>query len=167
MIVATYEEISDMLTKLGPELEVDEIAAYEESKTWAIASSDSGWEAVVLLHYDEASKKLFISGDCGPAPEDKLLSTYEFLLKYNLACIDTGGARFALDGPGGDVSLIFDVPLCGLEAELLGVAIGNFINLLRTMQAMVLCGFEGEDSQRSGRLETDGISEEAKGMIRA
>ena len=167
MIIATYGEVSDMLVKLGPELDVDEIAAYEESKTWAVAASDSGWEAVVLLHYDEASKKLFISGDCGPAPEDKLLTTYEFLLKYNLACIDTGGARFALDGPGGEVSLIFDVSLFGLEADILGTAIGNFINLLRTMQAMVLCGFDGEKPANGGAPDTDGMSNDMQGMIRA
>lgn len=166
-MMTTYEEISAMLTKLGPELEVDEIAAYEESRTWAVATSDSGWEAVILLHYDEASRKLFISGDCGPVPDDKVLSTYEFLLKYNLACIDTGGARFALDGPGGDVSLIFDLPLADLETDMLGVTLGNFINLLRTMQGMVMCGFGDDPSAQSGVTAADKIADQMQGVIRA
>ena len=166
-MMTTYEEVSAMLTKLGPDLDVDEIAAYEESRTWAVATSDSGWEAVILLHYDEASRKLFISGDCGPVPEDKILSTYEFLLKYNLACIDTGGARFALDGPGGDVSLIFDLPLADLETDMLGVTIGNFINLLRTMQAMVICGFGEDPSVQSSVNAADKMADQMQGVIRA
>ena len=166
-MMTTYEEVSAMLTKLGPDLDVDEIAAYEESRTWAVAASDSGWEAVILLHYDEASRKLFISGDCGPVPEDKILSTYEFLLKYNLACIDTGGARFALDGPGGDVSLIFDLPLADLETDMLGVTIANFINLLRTMQAMVICGFGDEPSAQSAAPAVDNMADQMQGVIRA
>ncbi|MEM8985359.1 MAG: type III secretion system chaperone [Pseudomonadota bacterium] len=166
-MIVTYEEISTILTKIGPELEVDEIAAYEESRTWAVATSDGGWDAVILLHYDEASRKLFVSGDCGPVPDDKVLSTYEFLLKYNLACIDTGGARFALDGPGGDISLIFDLPLADLEADTLSVTIGNFINLLRTMQAMVICGF-GEDPSVQGDVNVvDGMTDRMQGAIRA
>lgn len=165
-MIATYEEISAMLTKLGPELDVDEIAAYEESKTWAVATSDSGWDAVILLHYDEASRKLFISGECGPVPDDKVLSTYEFLLKYNLACIDTGGARFALDGPGGDVSLIFDLPLADLEMEMLGATVGNFINLLRTMQAMVICGF-GDDPSAQNSAHSVDEANQMQGAIRA
>ena len=32
-MMTTYEEVSAMLTKLGPDLDVDEIAAYEESRT--------------------------------------------------------------------------------------------------------------------------------------
>lgn len=166
-MMTTYEDISAALTKLGPELDVDEIAAYEESQTWAIATSDAGWEAVILLHYDEASRKLFFSGDCGPVPEDKTLSTYEFMLKYNLACIDTGGARFALDGPGGDVSLIFDLPLVDLEEDRLRVAIVNFINLLRTMQAMVICGFGDDASERTEMLPVDEITNKLQGVIRA
>ena len=166
-MMTNYEDISGMLTKLGPELDVDEIAAYEESQTWAIAASASGWEAVILLNYDEASQKLFISGDCGPVPEDKTLSTYEFLLKYNLACIETGGARFALDGPGGDVSFIFDLPLADLEEDMLGVAIGNFINLLRTMQAMVICGFGGDAVKPNNPLPIDEMTNNIQGVIRA
>ncbi|MEM9618009.1 MAG: type III secretion system chaperone [Pseudomonadota bacterium] len=166
-MIATYEEISEILTKLGPELEVDEIAAYEESQTWAVATSDGGWEADILLHYDEPSRKLYISGDCGPVPEDKVLSTYEFLLKYNLACIDTGGARFALDEPGGDVSLIFDLPLAELETEVLGATISNFINLLRTMQAMVICGFGDDPSSQEATGAADTMADHMQGAIRA
>ena len=166
-MMTTYEEVSAMLAKLGADLDVDEIAAYEESRTWAVATSDSGWEAVILLHYDETSRKLFISGDCGPVPEDKILSTYEFLLKYNLACIDTGGARFALDGPGGDVSLIFDLPLADLETDMLGVTLANFINLLRTMQAMVICGFGDEPSAQSAAPAVDNMADQMQGVIRA
>ena len=166
-MIATYEDVSGMLTELGPELDVDEIAAYEESQTWAIAASDAGWDSVVLLHYDETSRKLFISGECGPVPDDKTLATYEFLLKYNLACIDTGGARFALDGPGGDVSLIFDLPLAELETQMLGATITNFINLLRTMQAMVICGFSAEAEKREAAPVLDEMKNQMQGAIRA
>ncbi len=166
-MMTNYEDISSMLTNLGPELEVDEIAAYEESQTWAIAASASGWEAVILLNYDEASGKLFVSGDCGPVPEGKTLSTYEFLLKYNLACMETGGARFALDGPGGDVLLIFDLPLADLEKDKLGVAITNFINLLRTMQAMVICGFGGDAPGQNKSAPVAEMTQNLPGAIRA
>lgn len=166
-MITTYDEISSMLMKIGPEIEVDEIAAYEESQTWAIAASDAAWEAVILLHYDEASGKVFISGDCGPVPEDKVSSTYEFLLKYNLACIDTGGARFGLEGPGGDVSLIFDLPLSGLEESQLATTIKNFVNLLRTMQAMVICGFGDDSTAQNGAPKAGEMKNQLQGAIRA
>jgi hypothetical protein len=165
-MMATYEQISEMLTKLGPELDVDEIAAYEESRSWAVAASGEGDDNTILLHYDETSGKVFISGECGPVPENKVLSTYEFLLTYNLACLDTGGARTALDRPGGDVSLIYDLPLAELEAEKLGVAITNFIGLLKTMQAMIICGV-GDAVARAEEPDTNEIANQMSGAIRA
>lgn len=163
-MTTTFEEISQMLAELGPELDVDEIAAYEDQNSWAIAISDDVRETAMSLDHDEESGKLFMFGELCPPPEEKLLSTYEFLLSYNLACIETGGARMALDSAGGSVVLIHDVPLAELRKEQLGVVLGNFINLMRTMWAVVMNG-AGDANDPASTVKPDDAS--MKAAIRA
>ena len=139
-MTTSFVSISQMLSELGPDLDVDEIAAYEEQNSWAIAISGDSRETAMSLDYDEASGKLFMFGELCAPPAEKLLSTYEFLLSYNLASIETGGARMALDTAGGSVVLIHDIPLAGLRKEQLGVVLSNFINLVHTMWLVVMNG---------------------------
>ena len=128
-----------MLTELGPELGVLEIAAFEDQQSWAIAVDDDT-EEMLTLDYDAAAGKLFITAELGAPPSDRLLASYEFLLQYNLFWADTGGLRMALDGPGGNVVQMYDLPLQGLTAQQLGAVIGSFIARMRLMKGMLAKG---------------------------
>ena len=95
-MIKSYEDISQMLGEIGPELEVEEIAAFEEEQSWMIAIDDET-SLALSIDYDAPSGKLVLVGNLGPPPDDQLLGTYEYLLAYNLAWSQTGGVRMALD----------------------------------------------------------------------
>jgi hypothetical protein len=47
------------------------------------------------------------------------------LLVYNAAWRETGGGRLALDEPGGEVMLIFDLAATGLDVSALQAVLAN------------------------------------------
>lgn len=145
-MIETYETVSGMLAELGPRLEVSEIAAWEGQHSWAIAVDADG-ETVLTLDYDEATAKLYVTAELGPLPQDRLPYSYDFLLRYNHCWAETDGVRMALDGPGGNVVQIFDVSLHDLDSDKLGTVLRNFIDLTRTMRAMVRNGFGETDGE--------------------
>ncbi|MCG8693878.1 MAG: type III secretion system chaperone [Minwuiales bacterium] len=145
-MIETYETVSEMLAELGPRLEVLEIAAWEEQLSWAIAVDG---DTVLTLDYDAATAKLYIAAELGPPPQDRLPSTYDFLLRYNLCWAETDGVRMALDGPNGNVVQVFDISLHDLDSDKLGTVLPNFIALTRTMRAVVRNGISEPDSGSS------------------
>jgi hypothetical protein len=140
-MIVSYEAVSQMLTELGPSLNAEEIAAFEEGQSWAIAFDD---ETIISLDYEPDTAKLYFTGDLGAPPEDKLFTTYEFLLQYNRYWSETDGVRMALEKPGGNVAQIFDLSLHDLEAHKLGTVLENFLMLMRTMRAVLQQGVAGD-----------------------
>lgn len=143
-MATTYEEISEILAKLGPFLDAEEIASIENDRCWAIALDEEGAETLAL-DYDEETGKLFISATLGAPPAERLLSTYEYLLGYNLMWAETGGVRMALEESGGEVVMLHDIVLTGLTGEKLGTVLKNFVALMRAQQLIVNQGLGDDD----------------------
>ena len=141
-MIVSYETVSQMLTELGPSLNAEEIAAFEEEQSWAIAIDD---DTIISLDYEPDTAKLYFTGELGTPPDDKLFTTYEFLLQYNRYWSETDGVRMALEKPGGSVAQIFDLSLHDLEVHKLGTVLENFVILMRTMRAVLRQGI-GDDT---------------------
>ena len=144
-VIETFDSISQMLSELGPTLDVLEITAFEEQESWAIALDDAA-DTTLALDYDAATAKLYISADLGAPPSDHLLATYDFLLQYNAFWAETGGVRMALDGPAGNVLQLFDMSLHDLQAHQLGNVLQNFAAQIQVMRAMLAKGIGTDDA---------------------
>ena len=138
-MIATYDQISGMLSEIGPILDLSEIAAYEDLQSWDIAVDDETGQ-LVTLHHDTDNHRLCMVGEVGPVNEDKLTETYSFLLQFNRFWDDNGGSRLALDDADGPVCLIVDVSLYELTTERLTAAIARFTELSRMLAAMIAEG---------------------------
>lgn len=153
--MASYEEINQMLAEIGPEMEVVEISAFEESQSWLIAL-DEDTEDALALHCVEPMGKLVFAVDLGAPPEGKEAKTHEYLLAYNSAWADTDGVRMALDMDSGGIVQLYDLPLHALTADLLGSVIGNFLQLMVTMRAIVIEGIGDPQPPGGGHTTAHG-----------
>ena len=69
---------------------------------------------------------LVISASVGTPPHEDRLRMYELMLQFNNQWHLTGGLRLALEGPAGSGSMIFSVPVEGLENSQLATILANF-----------------------------------------
>lgn len=95
-----------LLQELGPVTpEIDAVMQQDES-CWLLVLED---ESSITVEWTGNPDRLVLSTALGRPSENAQLSVYETLLSYNLLWQDTGGVRMAIDGPNGDVILIYDL----------------------------------------------------------
>ena len=116
------ERIRQMMKEIGAQMDLGEVLEFDEGQLWTLAVTE---EIVVEVDYDEAFDKLVFSTHVGPVPEKARLMVYELVLQYNYSWETTGGGRIALDGPGGDLILIFDQPATDIESSQLQTLVTN------------------------------------------
>lgn len=95
-----------------------------EDDAWLLSFDD---KPEILVEWADQPERLVLSACLGRATEPQRLAVYETLLSYNLLWQDTGGVRMALDGPEGEVFLIYDlfddqVSVVDLQGVLLNLA---------------------------------------------
>ncbi|MEM6546639.1 MAG: type III secretion system chaperone [Pseudomonadota bacterium] len=120
-----FADISEMLLKAGPELDVEEIAAVEETESWLVALDDET-EQTVSLTLDTTLGKLFLSTEIGQPPEERLADTLDHALAFNLASVETGGLRIGREAELGEFVLLGDLSTANLDAEVLAQMLSAF-----------------------------------------
>jgi hypothetical protein len=106
MSTAIPESIQLLMQEIGPATpEIDAVMQSEEG-SWAVQFED---ETVVQIEWADEPSRLVLSSALGQARPEMRLPVYETLLSYNLLWQDTGGVKAALAGPGGEVSLLYEL----------------------------------------------------------
>jgi hypothetical protein len=106
MSTAIPESIQLLMQEIGPATpEIDAVMQSEE-RSWAIQFDD---ETVVQVEWADEPSRLVLSSALGQVNPEMRLPVYETLLSYNLLWQDTGGVKAALAGPGGEVSLLYEL----------------------------------------------------------
>ncbi|MEM1410460.1 MAG: type III secretion system chaperone [Pseudomonadota bacterium] len=140
---ASFEDVTAMLTSLGPDLDVSAITALSEERSWAIAIDEDG-EEIIGVELDDADERLVFNATLGMPPVGRELATYRFLLGLNAGWPETGGVWTALGPDEHEVIVFVGLPLFHLTAGTLGTVIKNFVATRGMLTALVAVGI-GED----------------------
>lgn len=107
-------ELNFLMDQLANSVDGIMVEKAPDDNAWGVAFTEGQF---LLIEYTEELKKLVISSDLGkPRIEDRK-GFYEMLLLVNSQWRETGGIRFALDGPDGSVQLLADQQAEGIHAN--------------------------------------------------
>src|SRR5262245_34313193 len=117
------ERVQVLIEEIGPSMPDVEAVAQDGDFSWAVAFPDN---LVVVLELDPTGRRLMAAIDVGRPEEEDKFEAYETALTYGYLWRDTGGARLALGGPDGELTLLTDLEvaeltLADLQATLLDV----------------------------------------------
>ncbi|MEM9840706.1 MAG: type III secretion system chaperone [Pseudomonadota bacterium] len=140
---ASFDDVTAMLTSLGPDLDVSAISALSEERSWAIAIDDDGAE-IIGIELDETDGRLVFNAHLGVPPAERELATYRFLLGLNAGWPETGGVWTGIGPDDHEIIVFVGLPLLHLTADVLGTVIKNFIAARGTLTALIAAGI-GED----------------------
>jgi Tir chaperone family protein CesT len=133
--MATPDQIESLMAEVGPLLDPLEVASFPEESVWSVQIDE---DILLLIDFDVAQDKLVLNCDVGQPPHGDRSRLYELMLNYNFHWDQTGGARLAVDAPGGNVVLIFDVPADELEITGFAAILENFTETARNWRQIVM-----------------------------
>ena len=100
-------ELAQMLMQeLGPQITEIDAVLQQDDTCWVLVLAD---ETSITVEWAANPERLVLSSGLGRPVQGAELAVYETLLSYNLLWQDTGGVRMAIDGPQGEVLLIYDL----------------------------------------------------------
>jgi hypothetical protein len=144
------EQVHDLMSGIGPLLELLEVTEFDEENVWTLVVDE---ETVVFADYQDEGERLVLSTEVGAPPPGDRKGLYELLLTYNNQWGETGGVRLALDAPDGSVVQIYDLALAGLDLPKLQAVIGNFVDVARAWREIVARGGEGGGEPAAGPID--------------
>ena len=120
----SLETMQNLMKEIGPL--TDEILSIglRGENQWEVVLED---EILMVIDYAEEAHKLTFSLNVGTPPEGDRMALYEALLTQNALWQETGGMHAALEGPGGDVLMVFDLFALELDVSELSTVIGRLI----------------------------------------
>lgn len=116
-----FSQAHDLMVQVGDMLDLPQVTEFAERQSWLLVTKDN---VAVSVELDGDNRRLALAASAG-APMRERPADLETLLVHNLAWRETGGLRFALDQPGGEALLMFDVVLAGLDASRLQALVGD------------------------------------------
>ena len=133
------EHVQGLMQEIGAVADLAAVAEHEGEDVWSLLVDDEEG-GVVWVDLDDARGCLVLSGEVGtPQPVDRERLN-DLLLRYNFHWDATGGVRMAVEGEGGPVIQLADVPLAGLDAGRLGVVVRGFAAMLAAWRAILRGG---------------------------
>ncbi|MEM6678862.1 MAG: type III secretion system chaperone [Pseudomonadota bacterium] len=139
------EELNDALAEIGPKIHPVMITDFEEELV-TVLTFDVDVE--ILLERDENRELLVFVGTLGQTPVRAEKEMMRILMQMNNLWGALGGLRFALEEPGGDFVMLWDLPYPSLTTENLQNAIESFIDRIRFWRQVVADGrFESDDRE--------------------
>ena len=129
-----FDQVSNLISQLGPVLNPPAIYASEDEKSWGVALAE---DLTVLVEYDEAKDSLVLAAELGTPPDGDRTALYELLLRMNYHWDTTGGVRMALDGPAGQVVQVYELATEGLEATRLGATVTAFAETAKAWREII------------------------------
>ena len=114
-----------LLAEVAPILGLDALVQHDgdDGVSWDLMFDDS---LLVEAFHEEATNKLVLTTHVGTPDEDRAAQLHRLLLQYNYLWRDTSGTRMALEPPDGNIVMIYDLPLAGLDGVTLRNVLQNF-----------------------------------------
>lgn len=128
-----------LMSELGSGMPEEVAVSQVEQSLWTIQFDDN---SALFVQWANTPERLVLSATLGRAQAEKQLALYEILLSYNLLWQETGGVRIGMDGPQGELTMIYDVFADSLSPSALRTVVLNLANLARVWRAYV----SGDDS---------------------
>jgi hypothetical protein len=123
-----------MLQELGAEMaELEAILPHEEGH-WTVQFDDG---AAVLMEWLDRPSRLILSAALGKVSAPMQMAVYETMLSYNLLWRETGGVKAALNGPHGELMLLFELHAEQLDVDMLRTVLENFAGLVHVWSTYV------------------------------
>jgi hypothetical protein len=118
-------DANTLMKEIGPWLDAALIDQLTDG-LWNILLDD---DHIIEVELDDSRNVFVLSMSIGqPSPENQV-DIYKTLLQTNALWRDTGGIRMAMEGGDeGDLLLMFDVPLPGLDVDSWGLRLHDFVN---------------------------------------
>ena len=156
-----FEVIQQLMTEIGPQLELAEVAEFTAEKSWVLVLDDT---TIVSATFDESQAKLVFASEVAVPNGPGRHACYERLLVFNNQWASTGGLRFALDMPAGTAVLLFDLPLVSMDLQRLSSCVESFIRQVEVWRLMIA---EAAENEGADETKTDAPGTFPTGMIRA
>lgn len=121
--MTTAETIESLMAEMGPVLDPLLIESFSDPACWGVLLDE---ETPVLVDLDEQAGMLMLSIEVVVPTEMGRPRLYEQLLLHNHRWEQQGGLRMALDQPGGNVVLMQDLAIEGLDVTRLCSALTAF-----------------------------------------
>ncbi len=118
-------DVNNLMKEIGPWLDAAQIDQLSEG-LWNILLDD---DHVIEVELDDERNVFVLSMDIGRPTHENETEIYKTLLQTNALWRDTGGIRMAMEGGDeGQLLLMFDIPLQGLDVDSWGLRLHNFAN---------------------------------------
>jgi hypothetical protein len=124
--MAGFEQAHELMVAVGDLLDLAEVIEFESQARWELTTADG---RTVDVAYDETTDRLVLETVVGLPASGARERMYEAMLIYNGSWRETGGARLALDEPGGTATLLFDIRASGLAVSDLQGILGNVLQV--------------------------------------
>lgn len=144
--------LRQLMTEIGPALELTGVAEYGEQGTWALVV-DADTE--VWAEWDPDARLLVLSAELAVPPDDGRLELYETLLVYNHRRGRTGGVRISLSDPSGPLVLGLDIVVTGLDLARLAQVLSAFLDVHRAWREILSGGLGGAPEASEGSPDVD------------
>ena len=128
--------LQDLMRQVGPTLDLARVTAYEGNQAWRLVFDDEHG-SVIDAEWDSHAGRVVFTAEVATVPETARASAFELLLTYNYLWSAHGGVRAAVTGPAGDVVLLFDLALEGLDLPRLCEVLGNMHAIARSCRAVL------------------------------
>jgi len=135
-----WEHVHGLMAGIGELMDLPEVTELPDNDYWHLV-----WDDGTAIHVDYAreTERIVLSTGLGQPRAAAREPVYDMLLVYNGAWRETGGARLALDEPGGEVMLLFDVTAVGLDVSALQGVLANLREVGALWRRLIARGSSG------------------------
>lgn len=144
-MINTVDVVEDLLTEIGPDLDVQGVLSLEEG-LWVVVYDE---KTIVVVRHDPDRKCLNFTIDLGNVPPGNELTAYRHLLAYSSLTERTGGIRIVLDSPQGGLVQMLDLFTEDLDHPTLETVIGNFVSTARAWRTVIARGLSIDDTDET------------------
>ena len=145
-------DVSVLMKDIGPWVDAAQVIQHGEG-VWSIVLDE---DFVIEAEQDGDRDMLVLTVSLGAPPAGEEAAMHSLLLQTNALWRDTGAVRLGLDGPEGDVVLMADVPLKGLDVDGLGSRLHRYTDAALGWREVVAKtspdSFEGDTKALEGML---------------
>ena len=115
--------VSQLLTEAGPLIGDVAISESDDGNAWVVIFNE---DTEVFIELDDEGSKVVLSANIATPDVNQRLTVYELILQVNSQYLQTGGLRFGLEEPEGNVEMIADLSLHELNATTLANVVADF-----------------------------------------
>ncbi|HTH79934.1 MAG TPA: type III secretion system chaperone [Ramlibacter sp.] len=122
------EQFPLILSEALQVLNLPPASAHEGASAWHVAFD--GVQSLDI-EYDNAMRRIVVSGYLCEVAEESRFEMYEILLQYNFVWSETGGVRMALDASTKQAVIMFEAAVAELDTSRLASLLSNMADAQR------------------------------------